>query len=222
MFTPTTDTTTYLYSFRDSAWVNSFDSEEKLLTYFVRNYNTFFGEDNDVNLTWHDTRVTYDWRTNEETQTLRNYVLVDSSNRIINPEIYREKVDTLIDGLPEDDLERLRRYERMGLTHMWRFWNKERHVPHDELQHGDVLYTCDTNYRFRQDPVPGIGRNRGHFRCWYRLPRTTAEFRDMADKENEPYIRRRRRKQIPTAWDDIPKCVQRSWKEQSKKPKQWM
>lgn len=221
MFNTTPDTTTYLYSFRDGRWIQSFNSEEQLLTYFVRNYTTFFGNDNDVNLTWNDTRVIYDWRTNEEAQVLRNYVLVDSNNRIINPEIYREKVEALIDGLPEDDLERLRRYERMGLTHMWRFWSKERHVPHDELQHGDVLCDCDTNYRFRQDPVPGIGRNRWHFRCWYRTPRTTAELRDMADPENAPYIRRRR-KQIPTTWDDIPKCVQRSWKEQSKKRKQWM
>lgn len=221
MFNTTTDTTTYLYSFRDSAWVNSFDSEEKLLTYFVRNYETFFGKDNDVNLTWNDTKTVFSWTTNEESLVLRNYVLVDSQNRVINPEIYREKVDALIDGLPEDDLERLRRYERMGLTHIWRFWQKERHVPHDELQYGDVLHNCDTDYRYRQDPVPGIGRNRWHFRCWYRLPRTTAEFRDMADPENAPYIRRSR-KQIPTAWDDIPKCVQRSWKEQSKKPKQWM
>lgn len=221
MFTTEYNTTTYLYSIRDGAWVNSFNTEEQLLEYFVRNYQTFFGKNNDVNLTWNDTRVSFNLHTNEECLVLRNYVLMDSYNRIINPEIYREKVDTLIDGLPENDLEQMRRYERMGLMHMWRRWNKERHVHHDELNHGDVLMTCDTNYRFRQDPVPGLGRNRWHFRCWYRLPRTTAEFRDMVDPENAPYIRRRR-KQLPTAYDDIPKCVQRSWKEQSKKRHQWM
>lgn len=220
MYTTAQHTTIYLYSFRHKGWTHSFNSEEQLLTFFVRNYNTFFGEDNDVNLTWNDTKNLCSL-TGSPTTVLRNYVLMDSYNRIINPEVYREKVDTLIDGLPEDDLERLRRYERMGLAHMWRFWNQERHVPHDELQHGDVLHTCDTNYRFRQDPVPGIGRHRWKFRCWYRTPRTAAEHRDMANPENAPYIRRRR-KQIPTTWDDVPKGYQRSWKRQSKKRKQWM
>jgi hypothetical protein len=220
MYTNNPNYTLYLYSYRHHGWINSFDNEEKLLTFFVRNYDAFFGRDNDVNLTWNDTKVIMSY-TGTYTTVLRNYVLVDTDNRIINPEVYREKVDALIDGLPEDDLARLRRYERMGLTHMWRFWAHERSVNHDELKHGDVLHTCDTNYRFRCDPVPGIGRNRWKFRNWYRTPKTAAEHRDMANPENEPYIRKRR-KQLPTSWDDVPKGYQRSWKRQSKKRKQWM
>lgn len=221
MFHTTTDTTIYLYSIRDSAWVTSFSSEESILEYFVRHYETFFGKNNDVNLTWNDTRVTYDWRNCREIRSLRNYVLMDAQNRIVNPEVYRKKVEALINALPETEAERMHYCKSIGLTYLWRWNAKNKDIPHDELEYGDVLRTCDTNYRFRQDPVPGIGRNRWHFGCWYRFPRTTAEFRDMAAPENEPYIRRRR-KQLPTAWDDIPKCIQRSWKEQSKKRKQWM
>ena len=212
--------TIYLYSFRDGRWIASFDSEAKLLEYFIRNYSAFFGPDHDVNLTWNDTKTVVSF-TGETKIVLRNYVLVDENNSVVNPAVYKDKVDALMKGLSEPEMERLRRYERMGLLHMWRRWNRDLPAIHDDLERGDVLHTADTNYRFRCDPVPGIGRNRWHFGNFYRYPSTTPELKQIADPEYGKFLRKRR-KLLPTAYDDIPRGRQRSWKEQGKKRKQWM
>lgn len=210
----------HLYSFRDGRWIACFESEAKLLEYFVRNYSVFFGPNHDVNLTWNDTKTIVSF-TGETKTVLRNYVLVDGNNRVVNPAIYKDKVEALMKGLSESDIDRYHRYEHMGLLHMWHRWNRTIPVIHNNLEYGDILHTADTNYRFRRDPVPGIGRNRWHFGNFYRYPKTTQEHRMMADPEVGTYIRKRR-KLIPTAYDDIPRCQQRCWKEQGKKVKQWM
>lgn len=221
MHTNQFDPTTYLYSCVQQRWVKSFDNEDQLLDYMATHYTTFFGEKNQVNLTWKDV---YTWLDNNELTTqksIREYILVDSLNRVLNPADYRAKVDAMIASLPAEKREQYEKWGNMGLMHMWRRHSKTKKVQHRDLQYGDVLHTCNTDYRYRQDPVPGVGRNRWHFGFWYRLPSTTPELRDMANPENQSFIRKRR-KQIPTAYDDIPKCCQRSWKEQSKKRKQWM
>lgn len=69
-------------------------------------------------------------------------------------------------------------------------------------------------------PIPGTGRHRGGH--YFRRPRTRAELRDLAgldvdamDPEDFPMrLRARvRRRNIPTAWDDIPiRGKGRNWK----------
>lgn len=215
------NSTTYLYSCTKQQIIRSFDTDEQLLDYMATHYNMFFGEHNQVNLTGNDMRVFFDYNEYCEQRCLREYCLLDCDNRVLNPADYRQKVDDMIASLPYEKYEQFQKFGHMGWMSWYHRKPKATKVAHDDLQHGDVLYNCDTNYRFRCDPVPGIGRNRWHFRCWYRFPSTTPELRDMANPENEPFIRKRR-KQIPTAYDDIPKCCQRSWKEQSKKRHQWM
>lgn len=210
----------HLYSFRDGRWIACFESEAKLLEYFVRNYSVFFGPNHDVNLTWNDTKTIVSF-TGETKTVLRNYVLVDGNNRVVNPATYKDKVEAIMKGLSESELERYHRFEQMKLLHMWHRWSKEIPVEHDELKHGDVLFTDKTFYRFRCDPVPGQGHNRWHFGNFYRYPKTTAEKKYIADPEYGHFIRRSR-KLTPTTYDDIPRGRQRSWKEQGKRAKQWM
>lgn len=208
----------FLYSFRDGKWVQRFDSEEQLLIYLVRKYDTFFGPDHEVNLTWNDKKVVTNRASGQSYMVLRNYVFVDANHRIVNPEMYRSKVEALMTGFSECERERLARCKYLGLD--LRFWNGGETIPHDELHYGDTLHNCDTNDHFRKDPVPGTGHNRWR-KHWYRSPGTTQEHREMANPEMTDYIRRKR-KHIPTTYDDIPRGHQRNWKAQSKKRKQWM
>lgn len=66
------------------------------------------------------------------------------------------------------------------------------------------------------------GRKRGNGHCFRRV-KTTAEFRatcSVLKEEGEPEFRGRRRN-VPSAWDDIGISWSRSWKKQSKRKKQY-
>ena len=59
---------------------------------------------------------------------------------------------------------------------------------------------------------------------YHRHPRTLQEMRwNEAHKE---YVRGRRNHHgycgLPSSWDDIPRTIQKTWKVQRKKRKQWM
>jgi hypothetical protein len=217
MYNINRDNTIYLYSYHNQQWIASFDTEESLVRYLAVNYEAFFGENNDVQLTGNDTR-----RANfTDGFVLRNYLFKDAYNVVVNPLVYKPQVDEFLTAAHDEANPWHREYIRHEICNKWRKYTNNRIIAHDTLQPGDILCECDINYRFRQDPVPGIGRNRWHFACWYRAPRTTAELRDMADPEVQPYVRKKR-KTIPTAYDDITRGYQRSWKRQSKKSKQWM
>jgi hypothetical protein len=99
------------------------------------------------------------------------------------------------------------------------------------MKHGDKVYTLSWWWRikrrppecylFRYDPVPGIHKRKN---ChYYRHFRTTQEMRwSYAYPE---YVRgKRRQKNLPTIWDDVPvdRWNHKSWKKQTKKEKQWM
>jgi hypothetical protein len=63
---------------------------------------------------------------------------------------------------------------------------------------------------FRRAPVPFTGRGRG----WtgFRHPRTAAEIAANAAAVDDGFPVPGRRRNLPTAWDDLPRHVERSWK----------
>ncbi len=81
---------------------------------------------------------------------------------------------------------------------------------------------------FRKGPWPRTGHARWRFRHYYRRMKTQSIIRDhitMAADGMNHYIRGKRRKKIiPTSWDDYGRsdCYDRSWKACTKKKKQWM
>lgn len=81
-------------------------------------------------------------------------------------------------------------------------------------------YYEKTKPEFRKGPVPNTG-HKWRFSNYYRRPRTTQEIRYNSIPEYESFVRKKR-KYIPTVYDDIPRNIYRSWKHQGKKRKQWM
>jgi len=75
---------------------------------------------------------------------------------------------------------------------------------------------------FRCGPVPCIRHGRCLGRC-YRKPHTTQELRSLSDPDHREYSRARRRG-IPSTWDDIwfSNAYPKSWKDCTKKKKQWL
>jgi hypothetical protein len=63
---------------------------------------------------------------------------------------------------------------------------------------------------FRQAPVPFTGRGGGWIGC--RHPRTAAEIAANAASADDGFPARGRRRNLPTAWDDLRRHVERSWK----------
>ena len=59
--------------------------------------------------------------------------------------------------------------------------------------------------------------------CHYlRYPRTTQEARYSCDEDHKPYVRaKRRRRNLPNAYDDKPRCYQKTWKEKGKRKTQY-
>ena len=57
---------------------------------------------------------------------------------------------------------------------------------------------------------------------WYRHPRTHAEMAKNSDPEVEGFVRGARSpRNLPDAYDDVPRCVERSWKYQRRGRKAW-
>ncbi|MCE6958542.1 hypothetical protein LAZ40_05690 [Cereibacter sphaeroides] len=105
----------------------------------------------------------------------------------------------------------------------WRILEEIRHLPPAPLPAWwrSRFGSYDPERDFRSGPVPGI-RSRYHRGTFYRHMKTRAELReiqgleaDLADAEDFP-VRvkiRRKRKDIPTLWDDIPRSRKgNSWK----------
>ena len=95
--------------------------------------------------------------------------------------------------------------------------------PNPKRQRLGCNWSWQSNHRnypgFRNGPVPHTGKKRSYLH-YYRMIRTTQEKRyNYAHKD---FVRGKRR-QLPSAWDDLPREYRRreSWKN-SKKRKQWM
>ncbi len=112
--------------------------------------------------------------------------------------------------------------------YLWRVVRKEvlkelyDNTPPVRIKQYGRWFFSDKNYPgFRKGPVPHTGRKSFGFYNWYRMVQTTQERKwNCAHKK---YTRGKRRN-IRTAWDDIPRAdrdIKQSWKKQ-KKRKQWL
>jgi hypothetical protein len=105
------------------------------------------------------------------------------------------------------------------------------------LQIQKILSTCDLEGQLKKGrdwkvshgerghgPIPHVRKSRGGF-GWFRNIRTTQEIRlntSVHAEEGEIPVRAARNKRnLPTAWEDIIRTPQRSWKAQRKARKQW-
>lgn len=87
----------------------------------------------------------------------------------------------------------------------------------------DARYPKNNRPEFRNGSVPGVSKSHEHRGSYYRIPSIMNAKRDAANPENKDYIRPCRRViNLPDPWDDYPRHIDKSWKTNSKKRKQWM
>lgn len=204
----------YIYDCYERTYLTTFDSEEELIDWLVKTtLKSYYWErkglqnkylDN-INITGKDTQ----WLTIDVGVSklfTRQYIFIDSDNRIIDARKYWEIVKEKINNKKDS--------------------NYDDRIPED-VKHGDVLYRYswwkghEGRYRYRCGPVPNTAyhwRGKG-----YRRPRTFNEMKKNSDPEYKDYTRGRR-KHLPHYWDELPISSHgiKSWKNNSKKKKQWM
>ena len=80
------------------------------------------------------------------------------------------------------------------------------------------------DFRFRIDPVPHTGSNRGlrhYFKTHFRYPHTTNEKRSYFCCSNKNIIRSKRKPiRLPSSWEDIDRNRERNWKRQKRTRRQ--
>lgn len=198
----------YLFDFYQNLYVAKFENEENLIDFLGKAFykpwyggfgNHYFDE---INCNGNDT-INYFGVKNDDQTThyTRRYMFIDDDNCIIDIRDYYQ--------------EALKRYKNGA----YEYHNDD---VCEELEYGDVLIQrwSKQTFRYRIDPVPNV-RYGGGYRGYYRHIKTTQENRQNTDPDYKDYVRSKR-KNLPTCWDEIPRCLQKSWKKQSKKRKQWM
>lgn len=102
------------------------------------------------------------------------------------------------------------------------------------MKNGDILYRYSWHmqwtkmkavpFRFRAEPVPGMGGFKGsYFGCYYKTPRTTNERKQWYASEGYGRLKRSAH-MLPEAWDDYPRgdrYNKKSWKKSRKVRRQW-
>ena len=137
------------------------------------------------------------YRDDSEEFVPRRYIFVDGDDRCIDFRLYRSQIKEL--ALKEDT-----NYDCLPKK---RVYKKYSDIP---------------SYRFRMDPVPYTGKRPKRIHC-LRHMRTTNEKRLNADIEVYDYIRpARRASNLPSLYDDVFRSYPKSWKDCTKKRKQWM
>ena len=132
----------------------------------------------------------------------RQYIFLDGLNRIIDFRIYKKEIDYL--------------YEK-GIFDFEVYPKKKSKYSYFRFE--------KNNYRFRQDPVPFIGHK--YHGNNYRIPKLHNLYKQVADNEYSDFIRAKRNlNNLPNVyWDDAPlrsRYKSKSWKDCTKKRKQWM
>lgn len=133
----------------------------------------------------------------------RQYIFVDGLNRIVDFRIYKKEINYLYDKGMFD-------YES---------------YPKRKKSKYSYYRFEKSNYKFREDPVPFTGKRSGTQA--YRMPKLHNLYKQIADEEYQDFIRPKRNlNNLPNVyWDDAPvrsRFKSRSWKDCTKKRKQWM
>ena len=146
-----------------------------------------------VNMTFNDTKF-ISWDISVKSKySLREFVFLDPDNRIFDPRAYIE------------DIIEYTKIPYKSKWHHWK-WHSEKSLP-----------------EFRNGPVPSTGRNHYHRGSIYRHPKIMNEKRQAANVEYKDFIKPSRRVlNLPDVYDDNCRHIEKSWKSQSKKRKQWM
>lgn len=131
----------------------------------------------------------------------RQYIFVDGLNRIVDFRIYKKEINYLYDKGMFDYESYPKRKKK---------WNKYA-----------LSNRCS---KFREEPVPFTGKRSGTQA--YRMPKLHNLYKQIADEEYQEFIRPKRNlNNLPNVyWDDAPlrsRFKSRSWKDCSKKKKQW-
>lgn len=132
----------------------------------------------------------------------RQYIFVDGLDRIVDFRLYRKEINYLYEKGQFDYESYPKRKKR---------WSK---------------YSLANRYsKFREEPVPFTGKRSGTQA--YRIPKLHNLYKQIADKEYQEFVRPKRNlNNLPNVyWDDAPvrsRFDSRSWKDCTKKRKQWM
>lgn len=204
----------YLYDFCKDCYINEFQDEEDLINWLVMT-----------------TRKTYTWNATYEAvnEYLENINITGKD--AYNAAFYGEEAKLRLRPymFVREDLHSID--ARKYWNEVLRRWNikqeqiyRRTHIAED-AQYGDkyTKYSWkgeNAVFFFRASSVPGIRRHKGYGR-YYRSIHTYNEMKLNTDPEYGKYSRPARR-DLPTAWDDIPRNSYKSWKHCTKKRKQWM
>lgn len=201
-----------IYNVNSGCVLRVFDTLEELLVFVAgaQKTNSFWGEyrkglekdgcygyfniylDN-INMNFSDTKIHKELFKEAEI-VVRDYMFFDPDNRIID---LRNYVDDIVKYSKANTSKK--RNQRW-----WRYSGKD--LP-----------------EFRKGPVPGTRKSRCHRGSYYRNPSVMNAKRDAAITEYKEYIRPSRRViNLPDPWDEYPRHIDKSWKTNSKKKKQWM
>jgi hypothetical protein len=207
MFFTQKNITYYLFNCKKNTYERKFDSEEELKLFLKKSFRLNYKDKwvspymENINMNGNDTATYIDWDGNYHT-CIREFLFVDEDYRIIDVRKYEKE---LIDDIKKNG--------------PYTYYEEENE---EEREYGERLYIRygRFSYRYRIDPVPWIWNRGGRYRG-IRYPKTLNETKLNSDEEMKEYVRGKRR-HLPNSYDDIPRRIQKSWKEQSKKRKQWM
>ena len=199
MYQTNKQTKYYVYNCIKQAYLYVAESWDELIAWIAQyNYTPFYSYEK------HSNRLLADFNcTMNDTKTycdwsdnvqsiLREYTVFDDDFRIIDMRLYEKEILAY---------RRPKSFKR-------KYKNKAMEYKYEK-----------TKPEFRNGPVPRTGKRGGY--CCIRHPHTLNEMRQNCDVENRQYVRKRRN-HLPTTYDDIFRDTSRSWKDQSKKRKQWM
>ena len=142
-------------------------------------------------------------------QYYRCYILYDNFDRIINVHDFESDALKLYQNWKAED--KISTYSWSFFT--WRLWRRRL-----KSRKYEFLRRMNSNYRYRKDPVPHTRKRRGG--PSHSSPHTVKLIKIYKNPEYKTFNRGSIHN-IPTWWDDRTRCVQRSWKEQSKARHQW-
>ena len=141
----------------------------------------------------------------------KTYILFDNFGRIIN-----------IHDFESDALKLYEKWKADGTIekYIWeniRWRSKYRYKIHN-LKKYEYLKKREIMFEYRKDPVPFVHKWRGG--SSHSGPGTARIIRMFANPDYKEFNRGSRHG-IPHWWDDRSRCIQKSWKEQSKARHQW-